>query len=158
MKPAGIVVALAASLAFAAGAAEPIEHHHGHEPGHEAGQLQLDHGKKWPTDQALRTGMAAMRGELAAKLPAIHQGKLSAADYADLGKAIEARVGEVVSQCKLVPQADAMLHIVIADLVASADVMQGKAAGQPAAAAHQAVEALNAYGRYFDHPAWQPLR
>ena len=50
-----------------------------------------------------------------------------------------------------------MLHVVIAELVGAADVMQGKAAGDAAAAAHRTAMALNDYGRYFSHPGWQPL-
>jgi len=99
-----------------------------------------------------------MRADLAGKLHAIHKGSLAKEDYAALGKTIEGQLGVIVSQCKLGTQADAMLHIVLADLVGAADVMQGKAAGQPAEAAHRAALALNSYGKYFAHPGWQPIK
>ena len=50
-----------------------------------------------------------------------------------------------------------MLHLIVADLVAGADVMQGKVAGQPADGARQVVSAATAYGRYFDDAGWKPL-
>jgi len=58
---------------------------------------------------------------------------------------------------KLPTDADAMLHLIVADLVAGADIMQGKAAGDPADGAHKVVTAANAYGRYFNDAGWKPL-
>lgn len=136
-------------------AADAHDHHH-----HEAaqGQLQLNEGRKWPTDAPLRKAMAAMRTALAGKLHAIHKGSLANEDYATLGKSIEEQIGAIVSQCRLEPRADAMLHIVIGELGSAADIMQGKAPGDPAEAAHHAVAALNSYGRYFAHPGWLALK
>ena len=39
-----------------------------------------------------------------------------------------------------------------------ADVMTGKAKGQPAKATHKVINALNNYGRLFDHPNWIILK
>jgi hypothetical protein len=50
-----------------------------------------------------------------------------------------------------------MLHLIVADLVAGADVMQGKTPGERAEGAHRVVTAVNAYGRYFNHAGWKPL-
>jgi hypothetical protein len=158
MKHSHLAVALLSALAIgtAIPAAAAATHYHQHEAA--PAKLQLNAGKKWASDAPLRQAMAAMRADLAGKLHAIHKGSLAKADYAALGKSIEGQVGTIVSQCKLEPTADAMLHIVIADLVGAADVMQGKAAGQPAEAAHRAALALNSYGKYFAHPGWQPLK
>lgn len=148
-------LALIAALALGALPASAAEHDHGH--GHGPATLQLDHGKKWPTDEALRRNMTAMAAALAPKVPAVHQGSLAASDYGKLGQAIEGHVGQIIAQCKLAPEADAMLHLVVAELLGAADVLQGRAAGQPAAAVHKAVGALNDYGRHFDHPDWRPI-
>jgi len=158
MKHSQLFIALMAALSL--GAALPVAAADLHDHQHEAAsaKLQLDNGRKWASDAPLRQAMAAMRADLAGKLHAIHKGSLAKADYAALGKSIEGQVGTIVSQCKLEPQADAMLQIVIADLAGAADVMQGKAAGQPAEAAHRAAMALNDYGKYFTHPGWQPLK
>lgn len=158
MKPFSLFYAALASLVICvpvpAIAAESNDHHH-EAP---AAGLQLNQGSKWETDAPLRQGMAAIRGELAGKLPAVHRGSLTKEDYAVLSRAIEAQIVNIVSQCKLEPKADAMLHIVIGELMQAADVMQGKAKGKPADAAHHAVKALNKYGKYFDHPGWQTIK
>ncbi len=148
----GLLAALSITATAPVVAAESHDHHH------EAATatLQLDQGRKWATDAPLRLAMASLRAALAGRLHGIHNGTLGREDYAALGKAIESQIGTIVSQCKLTPQADAMLHIVIAELAAAAEVMQGKAAGKPAA--DRAVSALNGYGSYFDHPAWQALK
>lgn len=147
------VLGLGANLPAAA--AESHDHHH---EAAAPAKLQLNQGKKWATDAPLRQAMAALRADLAGKLHAIHKGSLAKDDYAALGKTIESQVGTIVSQCKLEPKADAMLHVVVGELLAAADVLQGKAAGQPAEAAHRTALALNDYGKYFAHPGWQALK
>jgi hypothetical protein len=158
MKPSNLAAILFASAAIGmappVAAAESHDHHHEVAPA----TLQLDQGRKWATDAPLRQGMAAMRADLARKLHAIHKGTLSREDYAVLGKSIEAQIGAIVSQCKLEPKADAMLHIVIGELAGASDVMQGKAPGNPAEAAHRAVAGLNNYGKYFAHPGWAAIK
>ena len=119
--------------------------------------LALDHGKQWVTDAPLRQRMSEIRALMAVRLGPIHDGKLTPAEYRALGAAVEQKVAAIVAECKLPPDADAMLHLVVADLVAGADIMQGKAAGDPAEGAHQVVTAANDYGRYFDHAGWKPL-
>jgi hypothetical protein len=146
------IVAMSASLSAAA--AGPHDHRHEAAPA----TLQLDKGRKWPTDAPLRQAMTAMRGDLASKLHAIHKGSLAKEEYAALGKSIEAQIGTIISQCKLEPRADAMLHIVIGQLGGAADVMQAKAPGDPAEAAHRAVMTLNDYGRHFAHPGWKAIK
>jgi hypothetical protein len=101
--------------------------------------------------------MGEIRTLVAADLGAIHAGKASPAQYQALGAAVEKKVGSIVAECKLPPAADAMLHLIVADLVAGADIMQGKTPGKPEAGAHKVATAANAYGRYFDHPGWKQL-
>lgn len=121
---------------------------------HGAAELSLDHGKPWMTDAPLREGMETLRAAFAEKLPAIHANKLSAAEYRALGEMTTREVATIVAQCKLKPEADAVLHVIVAELLSGADIMQGKAEGAPRAGAHKAVMALDNYGRYFDHPDW----
>jgi hypothetical protein len=151
---AGIVTLGVSAPALSADAHDHGHHHHDAAPA----KLELDHGKKWKTDEPLRQSMANMRGAIAERLHEIHSGRLSQEQYAALGKTIESQVGAIVAECKLEPKADAMLHIVVADLLGAADVMQGKAQGKPAEAAHRAAMALNSYGRYFNHPKWAALK
>jgi hypothetical protein len=146
---ATLAIAPAQGNAQATGAHEHAAH----------GKLTLDHGKQWPTDEALRTGMTNIRQLIEPQLGAIHAGRLTAAQCGELAQKVEGQVGTIVANCKLEPKADAMLHLVIADLGGGADSMTGKNAKvRPAQGAAQVVTALNEYGRYFDHPGWQPVK
>ena len=153
--------AVAAALGAVAPLALAADEHHGHEAHHGAegpAKLTLDHGRKWPTDAPLRDHMSAIRTALAAQLHGIHENTLKPEEFAALGATVEQRVGRIVAECKLDPKADAMLHIVVADLVAGADEMQGKGDLAPRVGAHKAAMALNAYGKHFRHPGWKPLK
>jgi hypothetical protein len=170
LRPLAAALLAVAALAFAGSApaagTDPHSHAasgpaaaanaHSH-AAHAPAKLTLDHGRKWQTDAALRLRMGEIRTLFADKAGAIHAGKVSAGEYRTLGAEVEKKVAAIVAECKLPPAADAMLHLVVADLVAGADIMQGKTDGNPAAGAHRVVTAVNAYGRYFDHPGWQPL-
>lgn len=148
--------ALAATAAHDHAPAPAAAHDHGHAADAPA-KLTLNKGKKWTTDAPLRQRMDEIRTLMVGKIPAIHGGKLTAAEYKALGATVEQKVGQIVAECKLPPEADAMLHLVVADLIAGADVMQGKAPGNPGEGAHKVVVAANEYGRYFDHKGWKPL-
>lgn len=123
-----------------------------------AAALRLDHDRKWETDAPLRRGMATMRTELVNRLPAIHDGRLGQEEFGALATLMERQIGVIVSECKLKPEADAMLHLVLADLAHAADAMQGKIGTNPVEGAEQAIAALNAYGEYFDHPGWTRIQ
>ena len=158
-KPAGALLALL--LAGAVPQLQAADHshhqHHQHQHQQQTGTLVLDNGKQWPTDQVLRDGMAQLRQLLAAQLPAIRNGSLDKAASARLGQQVEQQLGQVVAKCKLDARTDAMLHPVLAEMLAGAAAMQGKGGGTPAAGAQQVVKGLNNYGQYFQHPGWQPL-
>jgi hypothetical protein len=142
----------ATAPAFAADA-----HSHGH--GAAPQKLTLDHGKKWTTDAPLRTGMQKIRDALAPQLDAIHTGKLPAAQYAALAAAIDAEIAGIVQNCKLPPEADANLHLVIAQMMEGTEAMQGKnPKAKPQTGAVKVVQALDSYAKYFDHPGWKGLK
>lgn len=152
---AAAVAAACAPAAMAAGANPPAAH--AHDAAHPA-KLQLDHGRKWATDKPLREGMTRIRGLVAPKLSAAHKGTMSPAEYAALASKVEVEVGNIVANCKLPPEADAMLHLVLADLTAGTDAMAGKAPGVSGQSGFvKVVTAVNEYGRFFDHPGWKTI-
>lgn len=158
MKSILIRTALAASLA-AAFSLPAIGAEATHDHGTAAGaQLELNQGRKWPTDEPLRRGMSNMRAALAKDLAAIHAGKASNSQYEALATRLTGEVAYVVQNCKLEPKADAELHKVIAEVLGGAEAMQGKEPGVARRdGAVRVVKALNAYGRYFDDPGWRDL-
>lgn len=150
-------VAVAAALAFGGPAlAAGDAHTHGHGGGEAT--LALDHGKKWQTDAPLRQGMESIRNTLAKDVKAIHAGKASAKQYDALAARINGEVARIVQECKLRPDADAQLHIVVAELMAGAEAMEGKLKGvSRRAGAERVAKALNAYGEHFEHAGWKRL-
>lgn len=161
MKQKTLLMTAVLCLAFsgaanAAGAATHDEHKHEH--GAPTATLQLDAGKKWETDTALRQSMASIRQSMAASLHGIHENRFSKRDYASLAKKIEGEVGNIVANCKLGPKADEQLHLVVADLLAGAEVMSGKEkAAKRQDGAVRVIGALEKYGTYFDDPDFKPI-
>ena len=150
-------LALAVALAFAGPAAYgQAAHDHGHAAGEV--KLVLNQGQKWTTDAPLRQGMENIRGALAKDVKAIHANKATAKQYEALAAKVTGEVAGIVQNCKLEPAADEQLHIVIAELMAGAEAMEGKVKGEtPRAGAERIAEALNAYGEHFDHAGWKHL-
>ncbi|MCK6406572.1 MAG: hypothetical protein L6Q60_11210 [Rhodocyclaceae bacterium] len=131
----------------------------GHEHGHGTpATLQLDAGKKWPTDAALRASMAEIRENMAAALHDIHEKRLPAKGYAALAGKVEQSVSRIVAECKLDARADEQLHIVVAELLAGAERMAGKVKGASRqAGAVRVIGALDKYAAYFDDPGFKPI-
>ena len=150
-------VALALALAFAGpAAASKDEHHHGHQAGE--AKLALNAGKKWQTDEALRKGMDNLRSYYLADQKAIHAKKQTPEQYDALAAKVNTEVAGIVQNCKLDKDADAQLHLVLADVLAGAETMQGKGKREARReGAEKMARALNAYGRHFEHPGWKAL-
>ena len=150
------VAALAAILVAVPALAQSGHEQMHHPSGAAVTQLQLDDGKKWPTDPSLQSGMAAIQAAFDADHPAIHAGEETDAQYAALAGRIEAQVKAIVASCKLPPAADANLHFVIADLLQGVSLMRGE---DPQRTRHDGAAlvhgALLAYPKYFDDPGWK---
>ena len=152
---------LLASLLLAAATTVPAtaapgghDHHHEH-AGAQPQKLQLDAGRKWMTDEALRQTMDGINQAMAGALPRIHKHRFGDADYQALAAAVRQKVAYAVEHCRLEPRADAMLHLVIADLLAGAEAMEAKDDPARHRGAVRVVQALHAYGDYFQHPGWR---
>lgn len=156
MKQTVLTVLAVCALATAPAIAAQDVHQHGHDAhGH---TLQLNAGKKWETDTALRKSMGELRQSMAGSLDAIHANKMTLQAYSALARKVEGGVADIVANCKLAPAADAQLHLVVADLLAGAEHMAGKAKqGKPRDGAVKVIGALNNYGKFFDDPDFQPI-
>lgn len=142
------------SLAASAAAA----HDHKHEHGAAETVLQLNAGKKWETDAALRQSMGDIRQAVAASLHGIHENRFSNKDYDKLAKKVEQAVGSIVANCKLEPKADAQLHLIVAELLEGAEQMAGKAKKTKRMnGAVTVIGALDKYATYFDDAGFKPI-
>ena len=154
-SPLALMLALALSSPLAVLAATDA-HDHGKSAPH---KLELNAGKKWGTDDALRKAMSGIQASVTQTLPAAHAGKASAADYDAFGKDVTAQVTYMVENCKLAPQADAQLHIIVADLMAGVEAAQGKHGEKKrASGVVKVAQAANAYGKHFDHAGWKAIQ
>ncbi|HYG89669.1 MAG TPA: hypothetical protein VD978_25825 [Azospirillum sp.] len=148
-------VLLATMIAGGAGTAMAAAGH-SHD-GHAATtvELTLKNGKKWPTDEALRHGMGEIRSAVAATLKPIHKNTLDPAGYQALAARIEGQVDVIVKDCRLPDAADAQLHLVLARILEGVEAMKAGPGRRDGAVG--VVQALDAYGKHFDHTGWKPL-
>ena len=129
------------------------QHDHEHDA-HATAGLVLNDGARWSTDEPLRTGMQRIR-EVAAPALTAEPGALSQKDAAALATAIREQVAYLVANCHLEPKADAVLHVLIADLLGGAGELErdpASADGLPRIA-----HALQQYPEFFEHPGWKPV-
>lgn len=155
LHTARLAAALFAALLADTAPAQTGHHHHDSAPSHELG---LDHGRKWSTDTTLRSAMQRIHNLVDAQLGASHAGKSSAAQLRASAGKIDAEIAAIVADCKLEPRADAMLHLVIADLIEGAGAMAGQDTKlTPEQGLARTAKAVNDYGHHFDHPGFRPL-
>jgi hypothetical protein len=156
-----LFIGTAAAVALIASSVGPIlaqttAHSHDAATPH---KLTLNQGRKWATDEPLRVGMGRIRGLVEPQLGAAHAGKLTPGQYREVATQVETEVGGIVANCRLEPKADAMLHLVIADIGTGTDTMAGKdAKTRPALGLVKVAQAVNQYGSHFDHPGFKPIR
>jgi hypothetical protein len=151
---AGSCLALFTTMPLVAQTSAQDTHQHKHD-GHAASALSLNQGKQWQTDAPLRQGMQSIKEAVQKAVPAFHQGTLTKPDAEKLASHINAQVEYLVTNCKLQPQADAVLHVFIGDLIAGADEL----AKQPSSmqGLPRIVGVLQKYPDYFDHPGWKGI-
>ena len=153
---------LALSLLLAATLSTPLaslaaeSHDHGAAASH---HIELNAGKKWATDAPLRKAMKEIKVSVDRTLPAAHAGKAKAADFDAFGQAVTAQIGYIVENCKLDPKADAQLHTIVADMSEGMEIAQGKQGDKKrASGVVKVAQAVNAYGKYFDHAGWKAIQ
>ncbi|MBZ0106057.1 MAG: hypothetical protein K8H84_10555 [Sulfuricella denitrificans] len=133
------------------------DHEHSHEtPGPD--RLTLNNGHKWATDDNLRLGMSRIRDALAVELPAIRDRKFTDEQYRSLAQKTNDQIAFMAQNCKLDRDADAMLHLVLAEIIDGADVMAKQGGRKKHPGAEKVIHALDNYGAYFDHPGWHGVK
>lgn len=151
----GLLFVLAMLLSANIHAAGSADAHHSHGHGADApASLRLNGSEQWATDDALRQAMNEINQAMAKALPAIHRQRYGQGEYQALATTVHEKVAYMLAHCKLEAQADAMLHLVIAELIAGAEIMEGKTASPRHDGAVRVRAALKSYGKYFRHPGW----
>ena len=105
--------------------------------------------QRYATDAPLQAGMKQIRAAVGG-LQHYEHGHMGPEQAATLASSIQEQIGFIVANCKLDPQADAALHVVIAKLGGSAQAL--KANPEDLSAIPPMREALQDYARQFDDP------
>ncbi|MCB0391453.1 MAG: hypothetical protein KDD58_09185 [Bdellovibrionales bacterium] len=143
---------LVAILISQFGFAESEHHHHAHHPKNTSNKLKLNHGEKWSTDQTLRTNMSAIHDQIKGKLKEIHSNRMTVDQYKELGKKIKSNTDDIFKNCKLKPDADAQLHIVLSDMLsANSKLLENNDIKEKRQAIDQILANYKTYTKYFDH-------
>jgi len=119
-------------------------------------KISLDHGKKWPTDEALRRGMGEIRSAMAAALPAIHRDKFSGGEFEKLAGRVQGQIDYVTANCRLPEAADHQLHVVLEQILDGIDAMKADKGRDQGAV--KIAQALDLYGAHFNHAGWKKLK
>lgn len=149
-------LATAVAVAFLmSGTAALAAGEHSHQGPGSAGlaAMTLNGKAKWQTDAPLRKGMEGIRHNLEAALPKIHHDKLDAEGYRNLAVKVQLHIDDMVANCKLPPEVDAQAHLVLEQLIEGSQQMEAGPARSDGAV--KIVQALDAYGRHFEHPRWK---
>ncbi|MEO5378495.1 MAG: hypothetical protein H7832_12055 [Magnetococcus sp. DMHC-6] len=118
-------------------------------------ELILNNGQQWQTDIPLRQGMENIRHDIEAILPRIHNDSLPSDQYTILAKNIREHIDYIFKNCKLSPEVDTQLHVILEKIINGTNAMDAKI--NPSSGAILIINALNTYGRYFSHPGWNPI-
>jgi len=124
-------------------------HGNGHSHG-TGGELQLNAGQKWESDQPLRAGMDRIRELVSSANPTDRAVEMQA-----LAKGIQQQVDYLTTHCKLPPAADETLHVMIADLLEGAELVTKE--NEVERGIETMRKALDAYPKYFNHADWRGL-
>lgn len=151
------------TLAGCSGSEAPTENHHAASNAHADHTNHADHsaaltppeGELWATDEPLREAMTRVRAAVAEVLPAHESGSFDPASGLALAQTIEREVAFMIEHCKLPPEPDAALHVLIARMLTAANGLKG--APPEADAIPELTHVLEEYGTTFDHPGWVPL-
>ena len=126
---------------------------HEHEP--PSAGLQLNQGQRWSTDSHLRLGMSGIREAVISAVHVDTTHTLSAAEAGKLADTIQTQVDYLVAYCVLTPKADAVLHVLLGQLLEGADTLRKNPADETAL--HHIITALKDYPVYFEDADWKPV-
>lgn len=107
--------------------------------------------QRWDTDVPLRIGMGKIRTVVDA-LQHYEHGHIKPGHVVLLATQIQGHVAYLVANCKLEPQADAALHVIIVALGSGAQALKDDPTNSSAIASMR--QALQRYPRQFNDPGW----
>ncbi len=147
-----VTIAVVPLLLLAAMTAPPARAQDGHQHHAPAATgAQAVPARRWDTDVPLRAGMGQIRVAVD-ELQHYERGHMGPEQAVALANRIEGQVAYLVANCKLEPQADAALHVIIAELSAGAQALKADPTDTGVIASMR--RALQHYPRQFNDPGW----
>ena len=143
------------SLLLVSTSALAVDHAPSHDHHKPSAGLHLNQGQRWVTDAPLRQGMSGIREALIIAVHADTAHPLSAAEAGKLADAIRTQTDYLIANCVLTPKADAVLHVLLGQLLEGAEALRQNPANE--AALHHIITALKDYPVYFNHEGWKPV-
>lgn len=138
----------------AAGSDAPVLGEHANHEDHSIA-LTPPPGARWPTDEPLRAAMTRLQTALGQAQRAQENGALDTASAQALAQSVEKEVAFMIENCKLPPQADAALHVLIGRMLSAAGRLKQTPADD--SAVPELADVLKQYAETFDHPDWRSL-
>lgn len=153
---ASLLAAVLVALGYAVWTHFHQSHDHAHGPDdHGVSILALSDGKRWATDEPLRIGMQRIRDAVAPALASHDQAHLNPEQAKTLTNTVQENVTFLIQNCKLAPEADAVLHVLITELLDGAALVSANPPSVEGVA--KLAHALREYPKYFEHPGWSPF-
>ena len=114
---------------------------------------------KWPADDVLRSGMAAIRRATLDNHTLVTHRRMPPASARTFADHIAKEADRIKSEADVPADAKPVLDALLGDIVAGAEAVAGRREGlTPIDGIVQIDAALNRYPHHFDDPTWQPLR
>lgn len=149
----GLVLALLLARPLCALEEDPAAYQRDHEiESRVVEETDLNQGTKWPTDEPLRAGMRRINDAAMLAFTAYEDRTLTQDAARQLAAEIDVQVAYLVENCKIGPQADVMLHLLIGEMQAGASHLVEDPLSEQGLPG--IVKALLAYPLYFDDPDW----
>lgn len=124
----------------------------GHQQHHASAPVAMQApAQRLDTDAPLRQGMGQIRAAVNT-LQHYERGHMGPEQAVALATQIQQQVAGLVANCKLEPQADAVLHVIIAGLAQDAQALKSNPAD--IGAIPRMREALRQYSQQFNDPGW----
>lgn len=98
-------------------------HQHQHDTDGSTAQLTLNNGKKWATDEPLRLGMARIKMLVDPAGAVTPEQGLDPEQAKRIAEGVNGQVAYLIANCRLEPKADAILHVLIADMLQGAEAL-----------------------------------
>jgi len=143
-----LAVATGFALAVTSGTVQAVEHSHGQHAHGEQVSISVPDGQRWATDTSLREGMSRIQDAVQQA-----QAPLGAAEAAQLRDTSNDAIAYMVDNCDLPAEADAALHLLLAELIEGANALSQ--AERREAGLEHIVTALQRYAATFDEPLWR---